>query len=352
MQYFQKDMPTKFETDPEPVFALAYSVKINQKKMKRLEKEYTTMKTKEKEDEIELRRLRTENRLLRQRVDLLEQESSNLADRLIQGQVTRAEVEEHTFAIKRELAAVKQHDLDTNQQLEEAKERILKLSQIVDSQHATAVAAVAASSSSPDSPPAVAVSAAEEELRLKSEVIRQKEEMIHCLQDELIKERLGKAENEEKIRNLTQKVSDLEQETKRLRESVPENDVATMQEELAAAKLREAEANLALKELRAKVSELSAMWQKHVKRNGAGGGGDNEDDSTSTNATPNGSVAAAIAPSTPKKLLGQLLPDTGLRQQLQQKLEEDLMTARVAEVDSQAELKEQRLKVMELETQV
>lgn len=31
--------------------------------------------------------------------------------RLIQGQVTRAEVEEHTFAIKRELAAVKQHDL-------------------------------------------------------------------------------------------------------------------------------------------------------------------------------------------------------------------------------------------------
>ncbi len=44
------------------------------------------------------------------------------------------------------------------------------------------------------------------------------------------------------------------QETKRLRESVPENTVATMQEELAAAKLREAEANLALKELRSKVS--------------------------------------------------------------------------------------------------
>ncbi len=54
-QYFQKDMPTKFETDPEQVFNLAFSLKINQKKMKRLEKEYTTMKTKEKEDEIELR---------------------------------------------------------------------------------------------------------------------------------------------------------------------------------------------------------------------------------------------------------------------------------------------------------
>ena len=39
---------------------------------------------------------------------MLEQESCNLADRLIQGQVTRAEVEEDTFAIKRELAAIKQ----------------------------------------------------------------------------------------------------------------------------------------------------------------------------------------------------------------------------------------------------
>jgi hypothetical protein len=47
---------------------------------------------------------------------------------------------------------------------------------------------------------------------------------------------------------------------------VPENHVASMQEEFAAVKLREAEANLALKDLKAKVSELSGMWQKHLKR--------------------------------------------------------------------------------------
>lgn len=39
------------------------------------------MKCKEKEDEIELRRMRTENSLLRQRIDFLESESSDLADR-------------------------------------------------------------------------------------------------------------------------------------------------------------------------------------------------------------------------------------------------------------------------------
>ena len=43
--------------------------------------------------------------------------------RLIQGQVTRAEVEESTFAMKRELAAIRQHDTDTNEKLGEAKER-------------------------------------------------------------------------------------------------------------------------------------------------------------------------------------------------------------------------------------
>ena len=51
-----------------------------------------------------------------------------------------------------------------------------------------------------------------------------------------------------------------------MRETVPENEVASLQEQLAAAKLREAEANLALKELRSKVAELSGMWQKHLKR--------------------------------------------------------------------------------------
>jgi len=211
-----------------------------------------------------------------------------------------------------------------------------------------------------------------------AEVVRQKEEMIHCLQDELIKERLREAENEERIRNLTQKVTDLEQETRRLREIVPENEVASLQEELAAAKLREAEANLALKELRAKVAELSAMWQKHLRRgsqqhqlqqqqqpqtstttavqqpqDAAEDEGSNMEPPKDPPGAIPASVAAQVAPSTPKKLLGQLLGggDAVLRQEAS-RLEEELMTIRVKEVDAQAELKERGLRVMELETQV
>ena len=43
-----------------------------------------------------------------------------------------------------------------------------------------------------------------------------------------------------------------------MREAIPDNDVASLQEELAAAKLREAEANLTLKDLKAKVTRLSS----------------------------------------------------------------------------------------------
>merc|ERR1712038_39748 len=257
IRYFQKEMPAKFEADPDEVINIAFSLKINQKRMKKMEKEYTTMKTKEKEDEIELKRLRTENRLLRQRADILEQESSNLADRLIQGQVTRAEVEEHTFAIKRELAAIRQHDIETSHELENARQRIRKLSEIAEKP---------LEKEEEDDDDNVTSKAKAEEMSLKSEMLRQKEEMINCLQDELIKVRLREAENEERIRNLGEKVSELEEEKKKLREAVPDNDIASLQEELAAAKLREAEANLALKDLKTKVAELSSMWKKHLQQ--------------------------------------------------------------------------------------
>ena len=61
IKYFQKYMPAHFEANQEAVFKLAFEININQKKMKKLEKEYTTMKTKEKEDEIEIRVSITKN---------------------------------------------------------------------------------------------------------------------------------------------------------------------------------------------------------------------------------------------------------------------------------------------------
>ena len=48
-------MPVRFENDQESIFSLAFTLNINPKKMKKIEKEYMTMKSKEAEDEMEIR---------------------------------------------------------------------------------------------------------------------------------------------------------------------------------------------------------------------------------------------------------------------------------------------------------
>lgn len=54
-QFFQKVLPPKADADPEGLMNLAYNVKYNAKRMKKLEKEYTVMKIKEQEEMVELR---------------------------------------------------------------------------------------------------------------------------------------------------------------------------------------------------------------------------------------------------------------------------------------------------------
>lgn len=54
-QFFQKELPRKVEGDVEGFFTLAYSMKINQRKMKKMEKDYTELRKKEQEEMVELR---------------------------------------------------------------------------------------------------------------------------------------------------------------------------------------------------------------------------------------------------------------------------------------------------------
>ncbi|XP_045120636.1 ecotropic viral integration site 5 ortholog-like isoform X4 [Portunus trituberculatus] len=313
LKYFQRDLPAKFEADPECYFSLAYSLRYNPKKMKKLEKEYTAMKTKEQEELVELKRMRTENRLLRQRIDCLEAESSALADRLIRGQVSRAEEAEHNFAIKRELAALRQHDGETMEQLLTARDKIRKLTGMIEENCSSRESSLA-------------------ELMVKEEELVQKEELVKCLQEELVQVRLKTAEAEATIRDLRARIQELEEEQKKMREATPDHSVAHLQEELIAVRLREAEANLALKDLRHRVQELTQLWTKHVQ-------------------DQHGEKSEAAKPdvtSTPSKKLG-LFWD---RSSEAAKLEEELMTTKLHETAAVAELKEARLKVMELETAV
>lgn len=245
IKFLQKDMPLLFESELEMLMNTAYLVKYNVKKMRKLEKEYTAKRTKEQEEMVEIRRLRTENRLLRQRIDNLEQESSSLADRLIQGQVTLAQEAEETFALKRELSALKQQHFEFQEVLKDANEQIRRL---------------------------------QENNHIQSELDnRDASELIQVLQEELVNVRLKEAETQVVVKDLRSKFMELEEANKKLRETPPDNNVAHLQEELSALKLREAETTLSMRELSQKIAEMNCLWEKHLKESHSGENGKKRD---------------------------------------------------------------------------
>uniref|UniRef100_A0A8D8HTU2 Ecotropic viral integration site 5 ortholog n=1 Tax=Culex pipiens TaxID=7175 RepID=A0A8D8HTU2_CULPI len=309
LKYFQKELPQKVENDSDGLFNLAFQVKINTKKMKKMEKEYADLRKKEQEEMVELRRLRNENRLLKKRNELLEAESAELADRLVRGQVSRAEEEETSYAIQSELLALRRVHLEVAHQLETANEEVRALSLRLQENNNSRQNSF-------------------DELIMKEEALKQRDEMVSCLLEELVKVRQGLAESEDVIRNLKTKIQELEEDKKRLRETTIDNSVAHLQDELIASKLREAEASLSLKDLKQRVQELSTQWQRTLSEQR------NE--------------AAQTSESGAKKLLFWESSRTADIQ----KLEEELMTTRIREMETLTELKELRLKVMELETQV
>ncbi|OCT82857.1 ecotropic viral integration site 5 protein-like isoform X1 [Xenopus laevis] len=230
LQHFQKVIPHQFDGGPDKLIQAAYQVKYNAKKMKKLEKEYTTIKTKELEEQVEIKRLRTENRLLKQRIETLEKESASLADRLIQGQVTRAQEAEENYLIKRELATIKQQSDEASTKLEQAHHTINEL------QH---------------------------QRQLHKCNPRYSEEFVLQLEKELVHARLKEAESQCAMKDMQDKILEI----KKRNTSLPdENNIVRLQEELIAVKLREAEAVMALKEMKQQIKDLDEHWQRHLAR--------------------------------------------------------------------------------------
>ncbi|CAJ0582942.1 unnamed protein product, partial [Mesorhabditis spiculigera] len=332
LKYFQREIRERFENDPELLFAVANQVQLNPKKMKRLEKEYMTKRTKEQEEAVELRRLRTENRLLRQRIDYLEAESSALADRLVKGQVNLAQEAENCISISHELYKLRDINSDAHKKLEDAYETIRELS-------------------SGRRGESVEIGIQVDDTGMI--------EHIHALQQELIETTNRKADSENTIRDQKIRIQELETSNKRLREHEPAEGIACLQEELISVKMREAEANLSLKEMRQRLSELEQQWAKYVHVRAF--------DPASATLQENGTTPADTPATTPQqpsppltsararlaKITATLMgsgseEDHGISVR---ELEDQLMGVRIKEADTVAELKEMRQKVMEMETQ-
>jgi len=295
-KHFQKEMPVKFEADPDSVFSLAFSLNINPKKMKRIEKEYMTMKSKEAEDEMEIRRLRTENRLVRQKMDMLEQESSDLADRLLQDQVTRAEEEENCFLMRQELKAAEISKQQTLQRMEEADIRIRKVEQELEETKKEALKREKEH---------------EQLLQTKEQEIKNLKEKIPKTVNDSVECHLGDKTVEEK-ENYIEQVTLIDSES-----------------EVAEWKKISEESKKDLQELRSKIRDLKNIWKLHLQQKYGG----HEELKPTTSA--------------PKKLLNSFLEGTSEVG----RLEEELISSRLREVETLAELKEWKIKSLEIESQ-
>lgn len=264
-QHFQKVIPHQFDSCPDKLILRAYQVKYNPKRMKKLEKEYTTIKNKEMEEQIEIKRLRTENRLLKQRIETLEK-----------GQVTRAQEAEENYVIKRELAVVRQQCNTASEGLEKAQETIRELQQ-------------------------------------------QKfaEPFVSNLQTQLEQSRLREAELLGALKEMQDKVLDLEKRSSCLPD---ESNMAALQEEVKQMKLRELETLRSFREMQDTVADLNQRWQHHMSRGSStGGSGGHWKESPKKNAM--------------------------------NELQDKLMTVRLREAQGQAELREVKLKALQLESQ-
>uniref|UniRef100_A0A914GW09 Rab-GAP TBC domain-containing protein n=1 Tax=Globodera rostochiensis TaxID=31243 RepID=A0A914GW09_GLORO len=321
------------------------------------------------------KRLRTENRLLRQRIDYLERESSALADRLVRGQVDLAQQADACLNISHELNTLRDINSEAHRRLEDAYETIRELS----------------------------CKRAKDKIDQGAQIDDTSMiEHIHQLQQELIEAHTKKADLENIAREFRRRTQELESANKRLKECPPDGGIALIQEELIQVKMREAEASLSLKEMRQKLAEVEQQWTRFMNLRGITAvqlsaspsvsldiaqspppssmeeeppqepcqsptpPSSNQQNTQQPQQNPSQSARARIA-----KLTATLMGAVGSNANInnssaisesggtaetlegwsQRELEDNFIGLKIREADTVAELKEMRQKVMEMETQ-
>ncbi|NXG79060.1 EVI5 protein, partial [Baryphthengus martii] len=310
LQHFQKVIPHQFDSGPDKLIQASYQVKYNAKKMKKLEKEYTTIKTKEMEEQVEIKRLRTENRLLKQRIETLEKESASLADRLIQHKCSSRYSEDFVLQLEKELVQARLSEAESHCALKEMQDKVLEMEK--------------RNSSLPD------------------------EENVARLQEELIAVKLREAEALMGLKELRQQVKDLEEHwqrhlartTGRWKDPPRKNTVNELQDELMTVRLKEAETQAELKETKQRMMEMETQNQinsNHLRRA--------EQEVTNLQ----GKVQYLSAQN--KGLLAQLNEAKRRQAEIECKSKEEVMAVRLREADRIAAVAELQQHIAELEIQ-
>ncbi|XP_054459028.1 ecotropic viral integration site 5 protein homolog isoform X3 [Anoplopoma fimbria] len=298
LQHFQRVIPHQLDSGPDKVIQTAYQVKYNAKKMKKLEKEYTTIKTKEMEEQVEIKRLRTENRLLKQRIDTLEKKRAPRYS------------EESVLQLERELVQARLKEAESQCALKEMQDKILDVEK--------------RNTSLPD------------------------DTNVARLQEELIGVKLREAEALTGLKELRQQVRDLEEHWQRhlartagrWKDSPRKNTLSELQDELMSVRLREAEAQAELRETRQRMLELETQNQIHSNQLRRA-----EQESRCLQEC----VQTLTVQN--KDLHGQLQEIKRRQAEIECKSKEEVMAVRLREADNIAAMAELQQQISELEIQ-
>ncbi|XP_034386547.1 ecotropic viral integration site 5 protein homolog isoform X4 [Cyclopterus lumpus] len=298
LQHFQRVIPHQLDSGPDKVIQAAYQVKYNAKKMKKLEKEYTTIKSKEMEEQVEIKRLRTENRLLKQRIDTLEKKGAPRYS------------EESVLQLERELVQARLKEAESQCALKEMQDKILDIEK--------------RNTSLPD------------------------DTNVARLQEELIGVKLREAEALTGLKELRQQVRGLEEHWQRhlartagrWKDSTRKNTLSELQDELMSVRLREAEAQAELRETRQRMLELETQNQIHSNQlRRAEQEGRCLQECVQTLTVQN------------KDLHGQLQEIKRRQAEIECKSKEKVMAVRLREADNIAAMAELQQQISELEIQ-
>ncbi|XP_036056400.1 ecotropic viral integration site 5 protein homolog isoform X4 [Onychomys torridus] len=299
LQHFQKVIPHQFDGGPEKLIQSAYQVKYNSKKMKKLEKEYTTIKTKEMEEQVEIKRLRTENRLLKQRIETLEKHKCSSTYN-----------EDFVLQLEKELVQARLSEAESQCALKEMQDKVLDIEK--------------RNHSFPD------------------------ENNLARLQEELIAVKLREAEAVMGLKELRQQVRDLEEHWQRhlartsgrWKDPPKKNAVNELQDELMSIRLREAETQAEIREMKQRMMEMETQNQinsNQLRR------AEQEVNSLQEKVH---SLSAKN-----KGLLTQLSEAKRRQAEIECKNKEEVMAVRLREADSIAVVAELQQHIAELEIQ-
>ncbi|KAL1789773.1 ecotropic viral integration site 5 protein-like isoform X5, partial [Sigmodon hispidus] len=299
LQHFQKVIPHQFDGGPDKLIQSAYQVKYNSKKMKKLEKEYTTLKTKEMEEQVEIKRLRTENRLLKQRIETLEKHKCSSTYN-----------EDFVLQLEKELVQARLSEAESQCALKEMQDKVLDIEK--------------KNNSFPD------------------------ENNIARLQEELIAVKLREAEAIMGLKELRQQVRDLEEHWQRhlartsgrWKDPPKKNALNELQDELMSIRLREAETQAEIREMKQRMMEMETQNQINSNQLRRA-----EQEVTSLQEKVH-SLSAKN-----KGLLTQLSEAKRRQAEIECKNKEEVMAVRLREADSMAAMAELQQHIAELEIQ-